>query len=153
MANDAASIPLTFDATDIQFADFGIFLEIREGLNEGPSVRGVDIIVPGADGRVWRNRRADTRRIVLAGLVRGNGATQDDRQADYRQNVLTMKALFDPTAAPATLAATLETGDPATIDCRTLNTIWSEAVPSELSYVTVELESVDPEWVIGEVGS
>lgn len=155
VANDAATIPLTFDGIDIQFADFGIHLEIVEGLNEGPTVRGVDVIVPALDGRVARNRRADTRRIVLAGHVMGNGATQALRQADYRDNVTTIQTLFDPTGDPAALVATLETGDDWTIDARTLNVIWPhpEQVPSEFAYITIELESVTPNWSAVVVGS
>lgn len=153
MTHAAATIPLTFDGVDIQFSDLGIFLEIIEGLNDVPEVRGKDVVVPAADGQEFRNRRADRRRILLAGIVRGSGADVATQQADYRNNVQTLQALFDPTADPAILEATLEDGTIQTINARTVgNGLVIEEVrrlPSLFATVTVTLDSVDPHWVAG----
>lgn len=73
MANPAAVVGLTFGGTDIQHNPIGIFLEIVRGLNEGPSVRGSDTVVPGLAGRIARNRVADRWDIELRGLVAGTG--------------------------------------------------------------------------------
>jgi len=151
VANPAAVIPLTFDSVDIQFADFGIFLEIREGLNEPAQVRGVDIIVPGADGRVARNRRKDTRRVVLAGWVMGNGTDTATARSNYRSNVETIETLFALDAAPAVLVATLENGVQKSLNARTLNVIYSPQIASELDYLTIELEAVGPDWAVGSI--
>lgn len=149
MANDAAVIGLTYRGTDLQDADFGIFLEVRRGLNEPPKVRGTDTVVPGLTGRYWRNRVADTRTLELVGYISpgttGGGGAAD--RAGFRANVQTVQALFDPTEDPGDLVATLEDGTTATIGARGVNAVWNQITP-ELASVSFELESVDPEWVI-----
>lgn len=146
MTNAAASIALTFAGVDVQHDDFGIFLEITQGLNEGPEVRGQDFVIPSVVGRTATNRKADRRRILLSGIVRGNGTTHADQQADYRDMVETFQALFSPASDPAELAATLENGSVKTINARVLNVAWNEAIQSLFAFVSVEMESVDPEW-------
>lgn len=74
MANAVAVIGLTYDGTDVQDSAFGIFLELIHGLNEVPSVRGVDLIVPARAYRFVRNRVADVTRIELRGIVTGIAA-------------------------------------------------------------------------------
>ena len=74
MTNAVAVIGLTFDGTDLQTADFGIFLEIVRGLNEQPVARGVDLVVPSRAGRIVRNRVGDALSIELRGYVMGTGA-------------------------------------------------------------------------------
>ena len=147
MTSPVATIGLTFDATDVQDADLGIFLEIIEGLGFVGEVRGRDVIVPGADGRVFRNRRFDLLPIVLEGMVRGNGSTTADRQSDYRANVSTIRSLFDPEKDPEPLVATLENGEVWTVAARTLNVMWKEQVISELAFVSIELEAVE-KWTV-----
>lgn len=148
MANPAATIPLTFGGTDLQQNPIGIFLEIVDGLLGTASVRGTDTVVPGLTGRIARNRTGDTRRIELRGLVAGNGATEALQQSDFWTLAATLRTLFDPTASPASLVATLPNGTTATILARTLPTMmWDQIVPS-LARVTIELESVAPNWTI-----
>jgi len=150
MSNAAAVIGLTFKSVDIQRADFSIFLEIGRGLNELPEVRGKDTTVPGLTGRYFRNRVADVRKILLVGYVSGAEATtpvESELRRDFRHRVEELRALFDPTDAPGAITAALEDGGSATIDARPLNIVWSQIAPS-LASVSVELESVDPEWVI-----
>lgn len=143
-----ATIGLTYRGSNIQDLD-GIWLEIVRGLNEGPAVRGVDVVVPAAVGRQVRNRVADNRTLELRGWVRGVAGYDeaDDLEAFATQRT-TFGALFDPTLDPGALVATLEDGSTVTIDARTLNSVWEQVVPS-FHRVSVELESVDPEWVAG----
>jgi hypothetical protein len=151
MTSGAVSIPLTFDGVDIQDLD-GLHLEIVQGLNESPTVRGEDVTIPSADGQTYRPRRFHERRILLSGFVRGDGAAQSDRRADYRQNVKSMQALFSTTAAPADLVATLEDGTTATIVCRTLSVLSVERVPSEWADLSIELLALE-DWAYEVIGS
>lgn len=148
MSNPAATIGLTFGGTDLQQATIGIFLELVRGLNETAEVRGTDTIVPSLAGRIARNRVGDTRRIELRGLVAGTGATEALQQSSFFTLVATIRALFSPTASAASLVATLPNGTTATILARTLPTmLWDQELPS-LARVTIELESVAPNWTI-----
>jgi hypothetical protein len=152
MTNPAAVIGLTFDGTDIQQNPIGIFLEIVRGLNEGPSVRGTDTVVPGLTGRIARNRIADRWEIELQGYVGGIDTDEDGQRADFRTLVNTIKALFDPTAMPAALVAMLEDGSEATIQARTMpTTVWDQVVPS-MARISIQLEAVE-DWVIVPAGS
>jgi hypothetical protein len=149
VTNAVAVIGLTYDGTDVQQSGFGIFLEIVRGLNETPEVRGTDTVVPGRAGRIARNRVADRLPIELRGIVMGNGANEAAQRADFRTNVLALRALFSSSRVPANLVATLEDGSTATISARPLpGMLWDEQVASLFANVSVELESVDPEWVI-----
>lgn len=145
MPNPASAIPLEYDGNDLQEADFSIFLEIVEGLDESADHRGVDTVVPGLDGQIEGNRRPDRRSILLAGIVRGTGGTP---MADLRDNIQTLSGWFDP-ASPADLVATLENGDTATIRARTTPGFpkWRKE-NRVLARVVIELVSIDPEWVI-----
>jgi hypothetical protein len=138
MSNPVATVGLRFDSTDIQEAGFGIFLEIVRGLQEPPAVRGVDYIVPSSSGRSVRNRVADVLPIELRGYVSGVDADA------FRTNADAVRALFDPTAEPADLVATLETGELRTIVARAVNAIWDQITP-DLAAVSIELESVGAE--------
>lgn len=148
MTSALAVVGLTFDGTDIQ--DFnGLHLVITQGLGDSPTVRGTDVTVPGAAGQQARPRVFHERRILLAGpdsFVRGDGATEAARRADYRSNVRAMLALFDPTGAPAALVATLEDGDTATIAARTLSVATVELEPGEYAAVSIELLALE-DWV------
>ena len=150
MTNAVAVIGLTFGGTDIQQDPFGIFLEIVHGLNEVPSVRGVDTIVPGLAGRIARNRVTDVLLIELQGLVAGLGTDEAAQREDFRDLVATFRALFDPTVIAA-LVATLEDGGTSTIAARTLNIIWEQIVPS-MARVNIQLEAVS-DWVVTVAGS
>jgi hypothetical protein len=142
-----AVIGLTYRGTDIQDPD-GIFLELLRGLRERGEVRGTDRVVPNAAGQVPYNRVAHRRVIHLRGWVVGTGATDAARKSDFVANAAAYDALFDPTLDPGELVATLEDGSTATIDARTLpGDIWDHAGPVA-AIVDVELESVDPDWVV-----
>ena len=152
MSTPVAVIGLTFGGEDIQTSDLGIFLTIVEGLEFIGNVRGKDVVVPAADGRVARNRRFDTLPIVLEGHVRGDGIDTEARRADYRTNVRTIRTLFDPTDDPADLVATLEDGSVWTVAARTQNVMKDEKVVSEWADYSIELEAVE-RWSVDEAGS
>jgi hypothetical protein len=141
-------IPLTYDTDDLQPENLGIFLEITQGLDESPEVRGKDVTVPGLAGQIPRNRQPHQLRILLTGHVMGVGTTTAEIQSSYRTLARYMRTLFRPYRLPADLVAgPLEDGSTATISARPLNTIWIPEVPSEFSRVSVELFSVDPDWI------
>ena len=144
MASDVATVGLTYAASDIQNLE-GLFLEITQGLGDSPTVRGVDVVVPGLAGQVARPRKFHERRIVLTGFVHGTDL------ADYRTKVRAMLALFDATAAPADLVATLEDGDIATIAARTLSVAFVEVVPG-FADLSIELLATE-DWTYTAAGS
>jgi hypothetical protein len=139
---------LQFSDEDLQPSDLSIFLQIVTGLDDLAAVRGVDTVVPGLTGRIPRERIADVRAIELAGWVQGVGEDEDARRADYRDSVLWLQTLFDPTAPPDVLEVTLESGGTATINARPLLMVWGEETVPCVRQVSVALESVDPNWVV-----
>lgn len=153
MTHPLASVPLTYDGTDLNPDDYRIFFEIVSGrFADGLEVRGKDVTVPSLAGRSARNRIADARRIELRGHVRGHGDDVDERREDYLALMDALAILFDPTRSPAALIATVEDGSQRSIDARPLPAFAvNEQVPSEFAYVSVVLESVDPDW--SDVGS
>jgi hypothetical protein len=149
VSNAAAVIGLTFGGSDVQNGTFGIFLEIKSGLVGGVSVRGTDTVVPGLAGRIVRNRKRDRRVIELRGFVTGNaGSTSESSQrSSFRDKWQALEAIFDVSAAaPANLVATLEDGTTATIACRTLDILPGDQPVPTFQEVSVELESVVPDW-------
>lgn len=147
MPSAAAAVGLTYDTTDLQAADLGLFLELVSGLDDSPEVRGVDVVVPYADGRTARPRRFDYRRIVLGGHVMSTGDDEDDARAVYRATRRALAILFDPTREPATLEATTEDGEVWAIEARPLSLVALTVVPGHLATVSVELEAV-AEWAL-----
>lgn len=141
MTTDLASIAVSYAGTDVQDPD-GIFLQIVAGIDDSPEVRGQDVVIPYAEGRVIRPRRFDRRRILLEGFVRGVGATDDLARIDYRGNRRTLAALFDTTRVPATLRLVLEDGDVTRVTARPLSIEAVEQVQSLYATVSVELEAV-----------
>lgn len=136
-----AIIGLTYDggSTDIQAVP-GIFLEIAQGLDELPEVRGVDTVVPSLPGRVAGSRVLDRLSILLEGVV--TGATE----SDYRASMLALRALFDPTLALRDLVATLEDGSTATVSARSVS-IAAARTSRWSSTVSVELEALS-DWSV-----
>lgn len=135
-------MPNTYDGTSVQRADNSVWLDVKEGLFEHYKVRGKDTTIPGAAGKIPRNRVADELRIVLKGWIRGSS------WSNYWTLVKEMKTLFDPARSPATLSVPLDDGTTATIDARPLNLIpaGDEAIGATREW-SVELVAVDPpEW-------
>lgn len=144
MSNGAATLPLEIDGTDVQQDPIGIFLELVRGLNEGPSVRGEDDIVPSLEGRIALNRVGDTWRLEVRGWIAGVGATGALQRASYRALASQVRTLFDPRRDPVAVVVSLEDGSVATIMARPLPTpLWTEHVPGFLAEVSFELEAVE----------
>lgn len=150
-------IALSFDGQSLQTFDADdrprIMLEIVIGLKETAEVSGSDQVIPHAIGRRPRTRRLDRRQLVLKGYVLGSGATRLEEIADFNDAAASVRELFDPTMAPADLVATLQDGTTYTIAARPLPTLsWSDHGPSAAD-LSVELESVVPDWTIASGGS
>jgi hypothetical protein len=146
MTSALATIALTYNAIDIQVFD-SIFLEITHGLSDSPTVRGIDVTVPGLVGQVARPRRFHERRILLSGFVRGDGDTEAGRRTSFRANMDVLLALFDAAGDPHALVATAEDGSTRSIEARTLSVMSIEQSPSEWADVSIELVAV-ADWVI-----
>lgn len=146
MTSPVGIIGLTYDGSDLQLSDLQVFLQIVRGLNEPPTVRGSDYVVPALAGRIEANRVNDVVSIVLEGIVRADPAqtTTSAARASFRNRVQSVRTLFRPDRARAPLVATLEDGTIWTISARPLpGIVWSEPVPSELANVSIELEGYD----------
>jgi hypothetical protein len=139
---------LSFDGLDIREAaaasGSGIFFDLVSGYNEPASVRGVDSVIPGADGRVFRSRVRDARRIILKGYVTGTSAS------DFQANMAALFGVMNPVNDPADLIISdsyLGTGGSPTIACRFLNAVGDDPENGpKFQRWTIELESVVPEW-------
>lgn len=148
MSNAAATIALTYRATDIQEAfaggTSGMFLELMQGLNEPPGVRGADVIVPSKVGRIQGTRVKDMVTVILEGIVWGaQGATE---LSSYRVKVTAFRALFDPTVS-GSLVATLEDASTKTLTlARTTSVMW-DPLGASIARVNVQLESTVGDWV------
>ena len=142
MTSPVGAIALSYDGSDLQSSDLQIFLQIVHGLNESPSVRGTDYVVPARAGRVEANRVNDVLPIVLEGHVRADpsDATTSGSRSSFRTNVTALRTLFRNDRARADLVATLEDGTVWSISARPMNTIWAEPVISEFATLSVELE-------------
>jgi hypothetical protein len=148
VSNAAAVIGLTYNGHDLQESGLGIFLELKSGLVGGLSVRGTDTIVPGLAGRIVRTRLGDRRVLMLKGFVTGNagsGAEASDRSS-FRDKWQLLAGWFPIGGSPANLVASLEDGTTATISCRTTDIVEGEQPVPTFQVVTIELESVDPDW-------
>ena len=118
------------------------------GLDELPEVRGLDTVIPGAAGRVARNRIRDIRTIEIQGHIAGVGSTAAAQTDDFRDAMETLRALFDPTAAAATLVVGLEDGTrSASINCRPVNSM-TRYVSDVGAEMNVELEAIGSDWSI-----
>ena len=142
MPSPVAAVGLRYDSVDLQQPDLQWFFEIERGLDEVPSVRGKDSIVPAADGRTERNRKNDVLSIVLLGFVRG-APDAVDQDASYRENLASIRALFHSRRARATLTATLEDGTVQTISARPLNIVPGRTVAPRFRTLSIELEGYD----------
>jgi len=130
---------LTYASTDLQPTDQSFVLWISRGINDVPSVRGTDVVVPHKIGQTAGTRRADKLAIELTGWVLANGATADLLVAAFREIVESLKALFDPADGYQTLAATLEDGSEAMIAARVVGLVITEQVPSHVASAPVTL--------------
>ena len=151
MTTEAAPVTLTYNSTDVQDLD-GIFLEIVRGAPGEPAeVRGRDDVAIGREGRMARNRLPDVRIVELVGWIRGTGADEDAQRSDYWDNRITFDSLFSTTTIRV-LHATLPNGDAYTLNCRVRPPVLFRQVVPAFATLSLELESVDPDWEL-EVAS
>lgn len=145
----AGYVALTADGTDLAPSSLEYVLWLVRGLNEVPSVRGSDDVVPRRTGRIARARFADALPLELEGWIMAQGTSVADVVANFRDTVQVLQALFDPAGDPIVLEATLEDGSVQTINARVLPPILiEEKVASHVARVSIALESVDPAWVV-----
>lgn len=147
MSNPWAVVGLTYDSVDLQVADFQFYFWIQTGLNELPSTRGVDVVVPGQAGRSRKNRINDVLQIVLMGQVTADPASLDEGRDSFRENMLTLRDLFASDRVPAEMVATLENGTVARITARPLNIVPTDQIPGVFWLGSVELEGYD-DWIV-----
>lgn len=139
---------LAYDSQDIRQAaartsGSGIFFDLVSGYAEKATTRGVDTVIPGADGRVARNRVKDVRRIVLEGYVVGTSAS------DWRSKTDTLMAKMDPSLDNKNLViddSYLGVGSTKTIACRVVNVVGGPITAARFQTWSIELESVAPDW-------
>lgn len=149
MTSPAAVVGVTYAGTDLQLSDLSIFLEIKSGLDETPSVRGSDVVVPALAGRITGNRINDVLVVTLEGWVRADPTTTTTATArtSCQAKRETVRALFASNRARANLVATMPSGQIRTISARPLpGMIWNEVVAGEFYRVSVELEGYG-DWV------
>lgn len=149
MTNPAAVIGLTYSGTDVQLADFSIFLEIKQGFDETPQVRGSDIVVPALAGRLTGSRVNDVLPIVLEGIVGADPAmtTTATARTSCQAKRATVRSLFASNRARATLVATPPSAVAVSISARPMpGMIWTELIAGELYRVSIELEGYG-DWV------
>ncbi len=127
-----------------------IVLRCVYGLDNSPTVRGKDSLIPSAAGLVPRNRVRGVRRIGLEGFVMGIGTTLDAQRADFRSIVELLRDAFDPTLDPAELEVQLEDGNTATIDARAMpeEPEWGPDNMPTARTLSIELEAVGDEWIL-----
>jgi hypothetical protein len=146
------TIGLLAAGENVQRDDLSVWLRIKRGLNEHPTVRGEDSIVPGREGRVSRNRIADKLDIELEGWVQPDSVLYEGEteQESFRANVEFVKGIFDPTDPPITLIATLEDGSVLTIDAQVMDDmLWEEIVRSRFANLNIHLVAPTPYWTAG----
>ncbi len=126
----------------------GLHLQLVSGYAEPVGVRGRDTTVPGLAGRIPRNRIADVRTLRIAGYISAN------TPEEWRMATDLFSSIFDTRLAPGELEIEdgylgLGVGDSATISARVLNAVGSAIQAGMLlQFWDIELESVDPDWVI-----
>lgn len=145
------AFPATFDGTSLDTDVSGVprfRIRLVSGYFEAWTVRGADTVIPGAEGRTARDRVRDTLPIELFGYVMGTGSTEAAQRADLEDAMLTLRSLFDPASAPATLTIGLPSGT-ASITARPLGImVGNDRIPS-FREVSITLEAVDADWVAG----
>lgn len=146
---------LAADSVDIRTSDATIYFYIVRGwIDDIPAVRGADSILSGQAGRFARNRVADYRRVLLAGQVKGTGATEALARASYLAKLESLQGVWSPTASSWDLVVDdeykgLASGQTATITVRTINVIPAADSNGFRRAYSWELECITdpPAWV------
>lgn len=129
-----------------------IYFDLLDGYSEPVRVKGKDWDVPGAAGRVWMPKEADSRLIELDGFVRGVGATLAERQQSWRTSTDIVAAVFSLLLPMGTLevaAPYLGLSVDASISATAVQ-VMSGAPQSLMTYQrwNVKLEAFDPDWAV-----
>jgi hypothetical protein len=144
VANAAFTLTeLTYKGTSLMRSNNTVLLRIVRGIGEVMSVRGRDTVIPGATGMTPRNRVKHDLVIELRGMVMGTGADEAAQRASLVTLRAEMRTLFDPSAAPGTLVATLENGSTQDITARAINLMWGDDRISTYRELSVELLAVE----------
>ena len=148
--------PATYDGTSLVQVTSSVprvVIGLVGGLDDSPEVRGDDTTIPGAAGKVPRDRVWDHRTIELEGFIAGVGATHAAQAADIRSLLETLRTLFATTRSPATLSIELEDGGSATISARPLNMLCPASVDTVRATVNIQLLAVEADWDVTLGGS
>jgi hypothetical protein len=143
---------LSYDGTPLTESVDGmprLVSRLVRGLDTAPEVRGQDTVIPGAPGRVPRERIFDRRVIELEVQVLGIGATEAEQRADTRAALDALGSLFAPTRDPASLVVEVEDGSTRSIDARPVNVLHDEGEIPTRRLLSVELDAVAGGWVAG----
>jgi hypothetical protein len=143
MTTPVAVVGLVWDDYDVQRADLDIFVEIVEGLDDLPRVRGNDQVIPFRSGRLPVPGIADGRAIVGNGWIAGGGSVPRVR---YRAYLDALKAKLDPTQGPKLLVATLEDGSLRWIHAIPRSLLPGESIGGEFRWFSIEWKACDPFW-------
>ena len=137
---------LTFRGTDIRKSDKTIFFDLVRGYSEPALVRGVDLVIPGDEGREVRNRVKDSRVIELQGYVKGSTA------AAWRVSTDALMALLVMNQAAGALVLTTPylgiASGTKTLNARCINLVGGQIYGQVFQTWSIELECVDspPDW-------
>lgn len=139
---------LTLDGLDIkESTKDGIQLDLVSGFYEPPVFRGSDTIVPGAGGRVVRNRVEDVRRIILEGYVTGTSAADWATNTNSLMLTLYGSASGDPVNLVVTAPYLGTAAGPYTIAVRFVNAVGGDPMYAvKYQRWSIELEAVSPDW-------
>jgi hypothetical protein len=143
MTSTLVPVGVSYAGTDCQRANLTLFLYVFRGLNEPPSVRGDDTIVPGLAGRIAGSRENDVLDIQLRGWIAADPTltTKVAIETDFATTRATFRALFSPSRARANLVLTLPGGATKTISALPLpGLLYDEKIPEEYAEVSVPLE-------------
>jgi len=144
MTSGLALIEITYDSVPLWSSDGRLRSRFVKGWpGETPMVRGEDDVIAAAVGRSFYPKVGDHLDIgIMLTVAAGT-------EGLFRAEMITLYLLFDATAAPATLGATLEDGRTASINAYVLPPVLTrELVPSLVAEIEVALVSIDPAWVI-----
>lgn len=147
---------LTANGTELQPLNGKHHFYVYGGIDDMPSVRGADWVVPGLAGRVVPSVSArinDVLLVELRGFVHGIGATEDAARQDYRATMDALQAIFLPTLNPWPLVMYGPVGGVGSGRKRTIQVRYLDMVPSDwygglTRNFSIRLECVTfPAWV------
>ena len=138
-----------FDSTDMRPSNlkWRLSLALPPSTHPLPEVRGEDVTVPSATGRVALVRKGDRLIIPAELFVGGQGSGGDAQRADFLASWDTLGQHLDPTADPEDLIVYgplhgVASGKKRTISCRFLNAIPRGGIEGLAVEYSVEFECV-----------